>query len=213
MYTLLARVEDGHKHMMECLSQYIRDVAMEIIKAHETLDSAAKKEKETFVEPILELKEKFNALLKDAFQSDPAFQRTQSQAFEAALNSNRHSPEFLSLYIDEKLKRGLRGVSEDEVETVIDKGIELFRLISEKDVFERYYKQHLARRLLLGKSVSDYAERQGESREIFVSFQKLVVFTFSFFKKKKSDCVSQARMWLSVHVSARGNVSRYADFL
>lgn len=38
--------------------------------------------------------------------------------------------------------------------------MELFRLISEKDAFERYYKQHLARRLLLGKSVSDYAERQ-----------------------------------------------------
>ena len=43
---------------------------------------------------------------------------------------------------------------------MIEQAVELFRLIREKDAFERYYKQHLARRLLLGKSVSDYAERQ-----------------------------------------------------
>jgi cullin 3 len=174
-------VEGGHKMMMEHLSHHIRDVAMQLIQAHENALLAAstttgatgsssggsgkkegeeKVQKETFVEPMLELKEKFNRILKEACQSDPTFQRTQNQAFEAALNSNRHSPEFLSLYIDEKLKRGLRGVSEDQAEAVIERAVELFRLISEKDVFERYYKQHLARRLLLGKSVSDYAERQ-----------------------------------------------------
>ena len=31
--------------------------------------------------------------------------------------------------------------------------------MSEKDVFERYYKAHLAKRLLHGRSVSDDAER------------------------------------------------------
>jgi len=35
----------------------------------------------------------------------------------------------------------------------------LFRFIQEKDVFEKYYKQHRAKRLLLGRSVSDDAER------------------------------------------------------
>jgi len=35
----------------------------------------------------------------------------------------------------------------------------LFRFIQEKDVFEKYYKQHLAKRLLLGSSVSDDAEK------------------------------------------------------
>jgi len=42
---------------------------------------------------------------------------------------------------------------------VLDKTIIIFRYISEKDVFERYYKTHLAKRLLLGRSVSDDAER------------------------------------------------------
>ncbi|RCN43502.1 cullin family protein [Ancylostoma caninum] len=35
----------------------------------------------------------------------------------------------------------------------------LFRFLQEKDVFEKYYKQHMARRLLLDKSISDDMER------------------------------------------------------
>jgi cullin 3 len=31
--------------------------------------------------------------------------------------------------------------------------------LKEKDIFDRYYKQHLAKRLLLGKSVGEDAER------------------------------------------------------
>jgi len=41
----------------------------------------------------------------------------------------------------------------------LDKTITLFRFIQEKDVFERYYKQHLAKRLLLNRSVSEEAEK------------------------------------------------------
>jgi len=33
----------------------------------------------------------------------------------------------------------------------------IFRFIQEKDVFEKYYKQHLAKRLLSNRSVSDDA--------------------------------------------------------
>lgn len=36
----------------------------------------------------------------------------------------------------------------------------MFRYLTDKDVFERYYKGHLAKRLLLGRSISDDAERQ-----------------------------------------------------
>ena len=50
-------------------------------------------------------------------------------------------------------------MSEQEIETVLDKSMVLFRFLQEKDVFERYYKQHLARRLLLNKSVSDDSEK------------------------------------------------------
>lgn len=42
---------------------------------------------------------------------------------------------------------------------VLDKTMTIFRFLTDKDVFERYYKGHLAKRLLHGRSVSDDAER------------------------------------------------------
>lgn len=50
-------------------------------------------------------------------------------------------------------------MSEQEIETILDKTMVLFRYLLEKDVFERYYKAHLAKRLLLNKSISDDSEK------------------------------------------------------
>ena len=41
---------------------------------------------------------------------------------------------------------------------LLDKVMTIFRFLQEKDVFEKYYKQHLAKRLLSGRSFSDQAE-------------------------------------------------------
>ena len=60
---------------------------------------------------------------------------------------------------DTKLFGSAQGMSEDEVEETLDKVMMLFRYLQEKDVFEKYYKQHLAKRLLSGRTVSDDAER------------------------------------------------------
>lgn len=50
----------------------------------------------------------------------------------------------------------------------------LFRYLQEKDVFERYYKQHLAKRLLLNKSLSDDSEKNmiSKLKVIYVYFKK-----------------------------------------
>ena len=49
--------------------------------------------------------------------------------------------------------------SDNEIDSVLDKTIIVFRYITEQDIFERYYKVHLSRRLLYGRSVSEDAER------------------------------------------------------
>ncbi|KAI1810326.1 cullin-4A [Poronia punctata] len=46
-----------------------------------------------------------------------------------------------------------------ELDRQLDKALELFRFIEGKDVFEAFYKQDLARRLLMGRSASADAER------------------------------------------------------
>jgi cullin 3 len=49
------------------------------------------------------------------------------QSFEAFINLNQRSPEYISLFIDDKLRKGLKGMSDTEVETVLDKVMALFR--------------------------------------------------------------------------------------
>ncbi|KAK3302428.1 Cullin family-domain-containing protein [Chaetomium strumarium] len=46
-----------------------------------------------------------------------------------------------------------------ELDRQLDNGLELFRFIEGKDIFEAFYKKDLARRLLLGRSASQDAER------------------------------------------------------
>ncbi|EJD48922.1 Cullin-domain-containing protein [Auricularia subglabra TFB-10046 SS5] len=112
-----------------------------------------------WVEDVLAIKDKFDRILKTAFNNDLNIQTSITEAFESFINSNPKTPEYISLFIDENLKKGLKGKTDDEVDAVLDKTITLFRFVSEKDVFERYYKAHLAKRLLHGRSVSDDAER------------------------------------------------------
>ncbi len=74
------------------------------------------------------------------------------------MNDNPKSPEYISLFVDENLKKGLKGKSEDEVDVILNKAISLFRFLTEKDLFEKYYNNHLAKRLISQRSVSDDAE-------------------------------------------------------
>jgi cullin-4 len=51
------------------------------------------------------------------------------------------------------------GDEDAELDRQLDQGLELFRFIEGKDVFEAFYKKDLARRLLMGRSASQDAER------------------------------------------------------
>ncbi|KAF9557422.1 Cullin-domain-containing protein [Agrocybe pediades] len=112
-----------------------------------------------WVQDVLDLKTKFDTVWKDSFNSDRDIESTLNEAFGTFVNMNDKCSEFISLFIDDHLKRGLKGKTEVEVDAILDKTIVIFRFILEKDVFEKYYKGHLAKRLLQNRSVSDDAER------------------------------------------------------
>lgn len=65
----------------------------------------------------------------------------------------------MSLFIDDNLKKSLKGKSDSEIEEILEKSVSLFRFIADKDVFENYYKAHLAKRLLNSKSLSEDIEK------------------------------------------------------
>lgn len=82
-------------------------------------------------------------------------------------------------------------MSEQDIELVLDKSMVLFRFLQEKDVFERYYKQHLAKRLLLNKSVSDDWEKN--------MISKLKVRGLDFVPSDGRSLFLNGRLWTQVN--------------
>lgn len=154
MYSLFRRVPNGLSLIRDVMTSHIRDTGKELVTDPERL-----KDPVDFVQRLLDEKDKHDKIISLAYNNDKTFQNALNSSFEYFINLNPRSPEFISLFVDDKLRKGLKGVSEEDVEIVLDKVMMLFRYLQEKDVFEKYYKQHLAKRLLLGKTVSDDAER------------------------------------------------------
>lgn len=154
MYSLFRRVPNGLFIIRDVMTSHIRSTGKQLVTDPERL-----KDPVDFVQRLLDEKDKNDKIINLAFNNDKTFQNALNSSFEYFINLNSRSPEFISLFVDDKLRKGLKGVSEEDVEIVLDKVMMLFRYLQEKDVFEKYYKQHLAKRLLSGKTVSDDAER------------------------------------------------------
>nr|GLL39211.1 cullin-3A-like isoform X1 [Ipomoea trifida]GMD49907.1 cullin-3A-like isoform X1 [Ipomoea batatas] len=154
MYNLFRRVPNGLSLLRDVMTSHIREVGKQLVTDPEKL-----KDPVDFVQRLLDEKDKHDRIINKAFNNDKMFQNALNSSFEYFINLNPRSPEFISLFVDDNLRKGLKGVSEEDVEILLDKVMMLFRYLQEKDVFEKYYKQHLAKRLLSGKTISDDAER------------------------------------------------------
>jgi cullin 3 len=154
MYNLFRRVSTGLQTVRDLMTTHLRETGKQLVTDPERL-----KDPVEFVQRLLDEKDKYDKIIQLSFNNDKTFQNALNSSFEYFINLNVRSPEFISLFVDDKLRKGLKGVSEEDVESVLDKVMMLFRYLQEKDVFEKYYKQHLAKRLLSGRTVSDDAER------------------------------------------------------
>lgn len=92
-------------------------------------------------------------------QPDKRFVSAVNEAFERFLNSFSRAPEYISLYVDKLLRKDFKSGNDDDIESKLDAVMTLFRFLSEKDVFERYYKLHLTKRLLHSRTASSDSER------------------------------------------------------
>ncbi|KAJ4347213.1 uncharacterized protein N0V89_011152 [Didymosphaeria variabile] len=115
-----------------------------------------------WVEDVLSLKDKFDKIWRRSFESDSLLDTAMFNSFRDFINSSAfpRSSENISLFIDENMKKGIKGKTEMEIDQVLDKAITLIKYVQDKDLFERYYKKHLCRRLIMNKSVSNEVEKQ-----------------------------------------------------
>ncbi|XP_071706228.1 cullin-4-like [Rutidosis leptorrhynchoides] len=151
LYMLFSRV-NALESLRKALSSYIRRTGQGIVTDEE-------KDKD-MVLSLLEFKASLDKIWEDSFTKNDAFSNTIKEAFEHLINIRQNRPaELIAKFLDEKLRAGNKGTSEEELEGTLDKVLVLFRFIQGKDVFEAFYKKDLAKRLLLGKSASIDAEK------------------------------------------------------
>jgi cullin 3 len=187
IYDLNSRVDPKKTELMKAMQKRVVDMGTEVNNAAiaasqaQPLSEATDKGKSPaldknlnqqtiaaikWVEDVLQLKDKFDLIWKNAFSSDNSLQTALTRSFADFINASTfpRSSEYISLFIDENMKKGIKGKTENEIDLVLEKAIVLLRYIQDKDLFERYYKKHLCRRLLMNKSISNDVEKQMISR-------------------------------------------------
>ena len=146
LYSLLGRVSALHE-VKSAFGALVRRVGAEIVTNDERSNE--------MVQDPLDLKARMDVLLEQAFDSNEEVGHALKDAFEALINVRQNKPaEAVAKFIDQQLRSGGKGASEQQLEALLDRVLTLFRYIQGKDVFEAFFKKDLAKRLLLNKSVS-----------------------------------------------------------
>ncbi|MCI03720.1 cullin-3A-like, partial [Trifolium medium] len=104
-YELLERmfrsVPYGLTIVKDVMTSFIRDTGKRLIMDPERL-----KDPVDLVQRLLDLKDKYDKVITTVFNNDNKFQIALNSAFENFISLNARSPEFISLFVDDKLRRG-----------------------------------------------------------------------------------------------------------
>lgn len=178
VYTLLSRINQQIS-LKESFCKYIDEAGTSIIFDEER--------EEEMVHKLLIFNDQLDRICDVSFKREDEIKDAARLTFTGFMNKTRKTEgnwgtdnskpgEMIAKYVDLLLRGGAKFVAsematevqgedqtmvdpEEQVNKQLDKVLELFRHVHGKAVFEAFYKNNLARRLLLGRSASDDAEK------------------------------------------------------
>lgn len=163
MYKLVARIPEGLGTLRNSLEVHIYNQGLDAIAKC----GDAANDPKMYVNTILDVHKKYNALVLTAFSNDSGFVASLDKAcgrfincnaVTKAANSSSKSPELLARYCDLLLKKSNKNPEEAEIEDTLNQIMITFKYIEDKDVFQKFYAKMLAKRLVQHMSASDDAE-------------------------------------------------------
>ncbi|KAJ6782283.1 hypothetical protein PWT90_00606 [Aphanocladium album] len=164
MYNLLARIPGGLDPLRVKFENHVRRAGLSAVQKVQSSDGD-KLEPKVYVDALLEIHTKYQALVKNAFNDEPEFTRSLDNACREFVNRNEvcksgsnKSPELLAKYTDVLLRKSSTSIEEAELERTLTQLMTVFKYIEDKDVFQKFYSRMLARRLVHANSSSDDAE-------------------------------------------------------
>ncbi|XP_053214912.1 cullin-5-like isoform X2 [Panonychus citri] len=180
MFRLLDRVEGGVEPMLTYLEDHIVQQGLADMMASAEIIT---QDSEKYVEQLLELFVRFSTLVAEAFNDDPRLLTARDKAFKQVVNDTSvfklelaskpkitvmitklppesRCPEMLANYCDMLLRKTplSRRLTSEEIETKLKEVLLVLKYVQNKDVFMRYHKAHLTRRLILDSSADSEKE-------------------------------------------------------
>ncbi|XP_033635857.1 cullin-5-like [Asterias rubens] len=178
MFRLMDRVPDGINPMLRDLEHHIMEAGLaDMVAAADIITSDSEK----YVEQLLELFTRFSTLVRDAFNDDPRFLTSRDKAYKHVVNDTKvfrldlpaksksissktqpesKCPELLANYCDLLLRKTplSKKLTSEEIEMKLRNVLLVLKYVQNKDVFMRYHKAHLTRRLILDTSADSEKE-------------------------------------------------------
>ncbi|VDK66123.1 unnamed protein product [Onchocerca ochengi] len=180
LYRLINRTSDGIDNVLKFLDTFIRTEALNDMRANANTITT---DPEKYVEQLLTMFSKFSLLVADAFYDDPRFLTTRDKAFQDVVNdtcifrmeivssrgkcvgrmqAESRCPELLANFTDLLLRKTSlsKRLSSEEIDAKLNDVLLVLKYVQNKDVFMRFYKAHLTRRLILESSADQEKEEQ-----------------------------------------------------
>ncbi|XP_067278972.1 cullin-5 isoform X2 [Pseudorasbora parva] len=178
MFSLMDKVPSGIEPMLKDLEDHIMNAGLaDMVASAETITTDSEK----YVEQLLTLFNRFSKLVKEAFQDDPRFLTARDKAYKAVVNDatifklelplrqkgvglktqpESKCPELLANYCDMLLRKTplSKKLTSEEIEAKLKEVLLVLKYVQNKDVFMRYHKAHLTRRLILDISADSEIE-------------------------------------------------------
>uniref|UniRef100_A0A8C1WNZ1 Cullin-5 n=1 Tax=Cyprinus carpio TaxID=7962 RepID=A0A8C1WNZ1_CYPCA len=178
MFLLMDKVPSGIEPMLKDLEDHIMSAGLaDMVASAETITTDSEK----YVEQLLTLFNRFSKLVKEAFQDDPRFLTARDKAYKAVVNDatifklelplkqkgvglktqpESKCPELLANYCDMLLRKTplSKKLTSEEIEAKLKEVLLVLKYVQNKDVFMRYHKAHLTRRLILDISADSEIE-------------------------------------------------------
>jgi cullin 1 len=166
MHKIFGLVEGGLNPIAQIFRSYVTERANTVVNDRlEELKNATKQEAlndPSFIQAMLDLHDRFKSIVQESFSQDSLFQKALKEAFETALNRELGKYSFAALmssFCDRILKKSGERLSDDQIEVLLSKMVELFSFLTDKDLFAEIYRNQLSKRLLSETSASEDAEK------------------------------------------------------
>ena len=178
MFGLVDRITSSIDPILQNLETHIKEQGLADMKfSAETIVS----DPEQYVQKLMDLFRRFSSLVENAFHNDSRFLMSRDKAYQTVVNDisifniklptksrcvgaktqpESKCPELLANFCDLLFRKSplSKKMTSEEMRKKAEEIVLIMKYVTNKDVFMRYYKTHLARRLILQSSADSHME-------------------------------------------------------